>query len=83
MIEAWDNAEIRKIARHVSRETEISLADIYSKKRVRKIAHARFIVMWLAKRAGYSLTQIGRAFDRDHSTVLNALRRVDKIMGET
>jgi chromosomal replication initiation ATPase DnaA len=31
---------------------------------------------------GYSLTSIGRAFDRDHTTILSGLRRLQKLQGK-
>jgi chromosomal replication initiation ATPase DnaA len=39
--------------------------------------------MWLvAKETKLSFPQIGRLFNRDHSTVLHAVWRVDAIKGE-
>lgn len=43
--------------------------DILSKSRWRPHARARQAVFALANRHGWSLTAIGRVFDRDHSTV--------------
>jgi chromosomal replication initiation ATPase DnaA len=34
--------------------------------------------MWLARKRGYSTPQIGRAFNRDHTTVMGATRAVDR-----
>ena len=43
---------------------------------------ARATAMWIMRNhLGMSLSEIGRAFGRDHSTVHNALRRADNMMG--
>lgn len=42
---------------------------------------ARATAMWIMRNhLGLSLNEIGRAFGRDHSTVINALRRADEMM---
>lgn len=45
--------------------------------RDQRSSHARGLAMWLMREiVGSSLAQIGRAFGRDHTTVLSALRRI-------
>ncbi len=55
----------------------VSRQDLLSAKRNAKISHARQLAMYLArKETSLSLAQIAREFNRDHSTVLHAVRTV-------
>ncbi len=38
----------------------------------------RFVVIYMAREDGRSLSEIGRAVGRDHTTILSAVRRVDQ-----
>jgi chromosomal replication initiator protein len=70
---------IENILKITSEETGISLDDIRSSSRKREIANARFIAMSAIKKLipETSLNAIGRAFERDHSTVMNALQKAE------
>lgn len=46
--------------------------------RTRAVADARGVAMTAARMRGQSLPQIARHFDRDHTTVLHATRRIEK-----
>lgn len=70
-------------ARHDLRPEEIT-----GPERWKRNCRARYEAMWLARQAVgrdgkplYSLPQIGRFFNRDHTTVLNALRRHEEQSG--
>jgi len=69
------------ILRVVSAEFDVSLPDLLSHRRMRKIARPRQIACWLARHATmHSIPQIGnRLGDRDHTTILHAISRVDEI----
>jgi len=56
---------------------EVSPADIMGPTQVRRVVRARWAV-WRIMRDEYQMTlpQIGRAFGKDHTTVLHGLRRV-------
>ena len=55
----------------------IARADLLSAKRTPQIARARHLAMYLARElTPLSLSQIAREFDRDHSTVIHAIRSV-------
>ncbi len=55
----------------------ISRADLLSAKRTPDIARARHLAMFLARElTPLSLVQIAREFDRDHSTVIHAIKAV-------
>jgi chromosomal replication initiator protein len=56
----------------------IAREELLSPRRSARIAQARQLAMYLARElTGLSLSEIARAFDRDHTTVLHALRAVD------
>jgi chromosomal replication initiator protein len=55
----------------------VSKQDLLSVKRNSRISHARQLAMYLTRReTELSLTQIAREFNRDHTTVLHAIRSV-------
>ncbi len=56
-------------------------ADLISQQRTRAVARPRQAAMWLAKQlTTRSLPDIGRRFgDRDHTTVLHAVRRIEAL----
>ena len=56
----------------------VSRADLLSNSRVPRTARARQLAMYLARElTPLSLAQIAREFDRDHSTVIHAIRAVE------
>jgi chromosomal replication initiator protein len=76
--------KIDDILRIVSRHFAVSKQDILSQRRHRSVVRPRQIGMYLAKHlTARSLPEIGRRFgDRDHTTVLHAIRKIDKEVGE-
>ncbi|MCQ4504139.1 chromosomal replication initiator DnaA, partial [Vibrio parahaemolyticus] len=59
-------------------------ADLLSERRNRAVARPRQAAMWLAKQlTTRSLPDIGRRFwGRDHTTVLQAVRRIEALRAE-
>jgi chromosomal replication initiator protein len=56
----------------------LSRDELLSKRRSTQVSHARQLAMYLTRDlTTMSLAEIARAFDRDHTTVLHALRAVD------
>jgi chromosomal replication initiator protein len=56
---------------------KVSLEDLRSRSRKRSIAFPRQVAMFLARKyTEESLADIGRAFNRDHSTVIHAIKAV-------
>ena len=54
-----------------------------SSRRARTVARPRQIAMYLAKQlTSRSLPEIGRKFDRDHTTVMPAVRKVEELILE-
>lgn len=68
---------ISAIIADVAKNTGIPKATLLSPERTRSVVHSRQLAMWMARREGLSLTQIGNAFRRHHTTVLYAIRAVD------
>jgi chromosomal replication initiator protein len=61
----------------VSSVLAVPRADLLSAKRTPAVARARHLAMFLARElTPLSLSQIAREFDRDHSTVIHAIRAV-------
>lgn len=74
-----DPPQIYSVAERVAREHGLTLRDLKSKKRQRKYVYPRALAMYLAYRdLDKSCTQIGRFFNRDHTTVLHAIRQVEQ-----
>ncbi len=85
------NGEVRRIRiedilKVVSRHYGVSKTDILSERRHRSVVWPRQIGMYLAKQmTARSLPEIGRRFgNRDHTTVLHAIRKIDtQLTGNT
>lgn len=60
-----------------SRFYGIRVEVLVSRKREEKVALTRFSIMKVCREEGYKLAAIGRAFNRDHGTVLHGLREVN------
>ncbi len=71
---------IQQITENVTKYYNVRLSDLQSKKRHKSIAFPRQVCMFLARRhTRYSLEEIGGHFGgRDHTTVLHAVRTVDR-----
>ena len=73
--------EIADIQQFVARQLAVSLNDLLSHRRSGSLSMKRHIAMWLAyKRSGAGTTTVGRAFNRDHTTILHAVSRIDELM---
>ena len=60
---------------------QIGLTDLKSTRRERRIARPRQLAMYLAKTlTPLSLPDIGRAFGRDHTTVVHAVKTIEDLM---
>jgi chromosomal replication initiator protein len=55
--------------------------DLVSKSRSRPLTTARHVAMYLLRElTQLSLIKIGELFDRDHTTVLHGIQKVEKLM---
>jgi len=53
-----------------------TLEELLGPRRNRTLAKARHVAMLLARQQGLSYPELGRAFRRDHSTVISGVRSV-------
>jgi chromosomal replication initiation ATPase DnaA len=66
---------VRDIAIQVAKKSGVPVPSIYGKSMAKPTVAARHLVMYLAHMAGLSYPTIGRAMNRDHTTVMDAVRR--------
>lgn len=72
---------VDEIQTKVAEYFKIRIADLRSERRERSVARPRQIAMYLAKKLTVrSLPDIGRKFDRDHTTVMHAVKKVEELM---
>ncbi len=76
--------KIEDIQKLVATRYNVSRADILSERRTAAVVRPRQIAMFLSKTlTPRSLPEIGRRFGgRDHTTVLHAVRKIEKAVGE-
>ncbi len=68
------------IQRAVCHHFHVRSSDLLSTDRHRSIALARHVAMYLAKmRLNVSFPELGRAFGKDHTTVMSAVRKVGEL----
>ncbi len=79
---------MREIVEEVAARHNLNPRDLTGPMRFKSIVRARFEAMWLIYeerhpdgRRVYSLPQVGAYFNRDHTTVLYALRRYEQRTG--
>lgn len=65
---------IDKATRHYG----VLASDLVSPNRQARVATARHVACWLARDAGATSVAIGRALNRDHTTVLASCHRVER-----
>ena len=74
---------IDEIQKKVAEHFNISVKELQSSRRARTVARPRQVAMYLAKQlTSRSLPEIGRKFDRDHTTVMHAVRKVEELIVE-
>jgi chromosomal replication initiator protein len=76
--------KIEDIQKLVASRYNVSRSDILSERRTAAVVRPRQIAMYLSKALTLrSLPEIGRRFGgRDHTTVLHAVRKIEKALGE-
>ncbi len=69
------------ILEETARYYGLSIDDLISKNRSRPLTTARHVAMYLLRECtAMSLIKIGQAFDRDHTTALHGINKIDKNM---
>ena len=84
MLRSYDKrTTIDEIQKKVAEYFNISVKEMQSSRRARTVARPRQVAMYLAKQlTSRSLPEIGRKFDRDHTTVMHAVRKVEELILE-
>ena len=84
MLRSYDKrTTIDEIQKKVAEFYNISVKEMQSSRRARTVARPRQIAMFLAKQlTSRSLPEIGRKFDRDHTTVMHAVRKIEELILE-
>jgi len=70
-----NNADLWTAYKMVENPSDVLFAETLSKRRRRAMTQVRHQMMFLLHTWGYSCSAIGRAFNRDHSSVVLALRK--------
>jgi chromosomal replication initiator protein len=71
--------QLERIKQAVCDVLHLSPSDMRSPRRAPNVVRGRQLAMYVARRqTDLSLAEIARGFDRDHSTVLSSIRRVEK-----
>jgi chromosomal replication initiator protein len=81
MLASYDRAvTLDNIKRTVAGYYNIRLSDLSSPRRTRSLARPRQMAMALAKElTQHSYPEIGSAFDKDHTTVMHACRKISEL----
>ena len=76
---------LREIQSTVARHYGVSVIDLCSDRRARKVVWPRHVAMYLGRElTAHSLPSIGRAFGgRDHTTVMHGIGRVESRMADS
>jgi chromosomal replication initiator protein len=65
----------------VASRYRLCVRELLSRRRAQQLVRPRQIAMWLAQNiTPCSLPEIGRAFDRDHTTIAHGVGKVDELM---
>ena len=72
---------IRNIVNSVSEKSGVPIEALLSQKRSQKYARPRFIIYYLSRNlTKLSLPAIGRAIDRDHTSVMHGIERAEYLL---
>jgi len=68
---------IRKLLVRIGKRFGVTPEEILDRTRLRNITQARHVVAWILRRRGLSLPEIGLLLHRDHTSIMNAVRKVE------
>jgi hypothetical protein len=70
---------VKQIIQEYTEETGYTLADLKSARRQQPLVDARQELYWqIYKNTNWSLPRIGKLFNKDHTTVLHGVRKVER-----
>lgn len=71
---------VEMISELIATQFQVSMKELQSKSRKKKLTFPRQIAMYLSrKHTDDSLAEIGKVFNRDHSTVLHSIKKVSNL----
>ena len=75
-------AIIRGLVKEAARDFKLRIEDLTGPSRRADLCRIREVIYYRAHAEGHSLPQIGRVFNRDHTTILSGIRNEKKRRGE-
>lgn len=80
VIPAARAVDAEQIQREVARYYKVAVDELRGERRVKNVAHARQVAMYLCRTlTPASLPEIGKKFNKDHSTVLTSVRKIEQL----
>ena len=78
VVEDWSDLRLHELIEYAAIFTKVPSRDLVGPSRLARIADARRVAFWICRRGGvYSLSTIGRAFGRAHSSILRGARKAN------
>ena len=78
-----DGPRLEQVLVLASKLCNVPIESMVGRSRTRAIVRARMVAMWGARQfTALSFPQIGERFERDHSTVVNAVQRVEALLAD-
>lgn len=65
----------RHLLKRVCAMLDVNQADVLGPRRYKRLVDARAIIAAALRERGWALTDIGRAMNRDHTTIISLLKR--------
>lgn len=72
---SFKQSQAQRMAEIAAKRYGVSVEDVLGPSKEKHFVEARRYAWKMARRSGWSLTEIGRAFNRDHTTILVGLRK--------
>jgi chromosomal replication initiator protein len=71
-----------KILAAVAKHFDVTTAELRGRRRFRRIAVPRHTVAWIMRQAGFTLADIGREINRDHTTAYYGVQVIAKMRAD-
>ena len=72
-----NSKDIVELEHFVCNLLNVTWENLYKPTRKREVVYARYCMFWYLVRRGWSTPRAGRRYNRDHTTVLNAIKQID------
>lgn len=79
--DAWENRSLvcATIIESVALAFGLAPSELFARSRVKSVVEARMVVCYIARRCTrMSYPELGRVFNRDHTTIMSAVKSVEK-----